>query len=210
MASFPSKSTTSHWPTMFALMMVILVALMSIFATVVQRYMFIVDPQIFLSPVEQSGKVLVPEITEIRVPGGLNWIIGNEERFHLLYIQIGMIGSILFGLLSLLVVHRVADVVAFHLVDTSKIAAIGRRLQLAYGITVFAFVLVAVSFLFDISLTMGVFLEEEALFTKSFLGWMEVYYPVVMLVGVGLSLALAVWWARTVEYPRGVKFQTEN
>jgi hypothetical protein len=72
----------------------------------------------------------------------------------------------------------------------------GKRLRLAYGFVVFAFVLAALSFLFDAAVTLG--------YTQ----WVSSYYGWMFLAAVIVAAGMAVWWMKTVEFPRDVQFKT--
>lgn len=184
MRLLPNKNASAYENAMIALFGAILLGVTSVFATLLYRAM----PFLFDSLRTQDNG--------IAVPGGMDWIFTVNANG--IFLVIGQVAAILFGVYLVVRIHRQADLTAFMLVDKSKIAAMGKRLRLAYGLVVFAFVLAALSFLFDAAVTLG--------YTQ----WVSSYYGWMFLAAVIVAAGMAVWWMKTVEFPRDVQFKIQD
>lgn len=176
--------------------------------TVFSRYMAAAYPQpVIFTKTNERGDITSFGST-VFLPGGFDRYLDDDSTF--LYSEAGLLLSLLFLIYSLTRFHRLADIAAFRVVSSDKVAAMRRRLQLAYGCMVGAFTAAALSFMFDTSLTLSVWIGQRATAFESVLTWVSEYYPWIFVGGVLGSLALALWWATTLEFPREVSFRAND
>jgi hypothetical protein len=106
MRLLPNKNASAYENAMIALFGAILLGVTSVFATLLYRAM----PFLFDSLRTQDNG--------IAVPGGMDWIFTVNANG--IFLVIGQVAAILFGVYLVVRIHRQADLTAFMLVDKSK------------------------------------------------------------------------------------------
>jgi hypothetical protein len=157
---------------------------------------------------DAGGGFQVPDGAPITLPGGLYWLFdeGGMKWVDIFFVSLTLLSAAIVTL-STLAYRRYAEMVAFGIVDAEKIRKMGQRVRLVYSMAIFSFVLTALSFIFDVGLTANVWVGSKAPHLSDWLRFASDYYPAIMVAGIAISTAMAVWWARSVEFPRDVKFR---
>ena len=158
--------------------------------------------------VVQDGKsgLDITQTSSVHSPGGFDRMLEGGVGYTMLLIQGFQVVAAVLSVLNFSGLHRMADGVAFMLVDTSKIEKLGKLLRIACGTIVFAFALISLSFLLDSSLTLSMYVGTKVPL-MSYVTWVSQNYFLICGIGVALSAALAFWWVRKLEFPRDVSFR---
>lgn len=160
------------------------------------------QPVVFMKQADQTGFSEFERT--VFLPGGLDYILQSPMAFLIS----GPIMGVGMGLVMLLLArtnHRLADITAFSLVDQGKIDSMGKRVRWSYGAAAFAFALAAFSLLFDVSLTLSMYLGDKPIWgLGTWLLMVGDYAWAIVLAGLALSVGFGLWWGKTVEYPRPV------
>ena len=205
-SSFPAKTDEPFDIAKSALKSSVLVGVLIILSAVMLRTLAYFHGQMVMFMVQDGkGGLDYDQTSSIHSPGGFDGMMEGGTGLVMLALQVMQVAGAVWAVLNFSNLHKMADQVAFMLVDTRKIEKLGKLLRIACGTIVFGFVLMSLSFILDCSLTLSMYVGTKIPLI-SYLTWVSQNYVLVCAIGVVIASTMAVWWVKTLEFPRDVSF----